>query len=179
MKSLIHIRRFIWSRLLPKTGQITRYQDGDDGFYEHGWWQGLDNADNKIRFIEKVIGGEDIVLDLATGLMWAKDPASAGGYNGNIIAWAAAIPAASDINFAGFRDWYLPNVQELFSVINQDIGVAPNQCYTENPFIAAFYVSSTTCPADTTKCFHVRFSTGAISERLKTDNGYMKICRQL
>ncbi|GAH99217.1 unnamed protein product, partial [marine sediment metagenome] len=37
----------------PKTGQIVSYDTGDDGEHEIGWWLGLVNGVNRIRFIEK------------------------------------------------------------------------------------------------------------------------------
>ena len=60
--------RFIHSRGLPKTGQTVKYADGDDGDYEAGWWKGKLVSNNKTRFIQKRIDGDDIVFDRATGL---------------------------------------------------------------------------------------------------------------
>ena len=49
---------------LPKTGQTTSYQDGDDGFYEKGSASTPQYVDN----------GDGTISDRVTGLMWVKRP---------------------------------------------------------------------------------------------------------
>ncbi|GAG60614.1 unnamed protein product, partial [marine sediment metagenome] len=39
------------TRLLPKTGQVTEHDEGDDGTFQAGWWRGKTVANNKTRFI--------------------------------------------------------------------------------------------------------------------------------
>lgn len=126
----------IIARQLPKTGQITNYVAGDDGTYQAGWWRGRLNANNRTRFIQRTIGGDDIVLDRATGLMWPKDFAGAGAFNGNVLAWNFALAWTNGLNFAGFGDWRLPNALELASLINFETGPP----YIWPPFINCIYL---------------------------------------
>jgi len=153
----------IITRGLPKTGQVTQYRAGDDGQYEAGWWRGRLNANNRDRFIIRTIivnGGVDVVLDRATGLMWPRDLTAAGANNGNLTQWNPAIDWALALDFAGFTDWRLPNILELFSLATQ-AGAAPliwgvfQNCRTGTP-----YWSSTTLPLTTDEAWTVNFATG-------------------
>ncbi len=169
---------------LPKTGQVIEYEAGDDGTYEAGWWRGRLNADNRIRYIAETIGGDDIVLDLATGLMWAADGNAAGCNNGAAITWANAIIYAEALSFAGFSDWHLPNVKELLSLIEYDadlvVAVAP--LIQEPPFsntARGTYSTSTTMPATTANYSIVNFYDGSVWETAKVNLRRLRACRQI
>ena len=77
----------ILTRGLPKTGQSVVYSAGDDGTYQSGWWRGKLNANNKVRYIAKTIGGDDVVIDRATSLMWAADGTAAGCGSGGLFGF--------------------------------------------------------------------------------------------
>ncbi len=125
----------IVSRQLPKTGQTAIMTAGDDGTYQAGWWKGLTVANNKTRFIAKTIDGNDIVIDRATGLMWAADSNEAGCNNGATIVWVDAITYMEALTFATFSDWRLPNYFELISIINT---ILDRPCVEEPPFSNTF-----------------------------------------
>jgi len=93
---------------LPKTGQSMIYQPGDDGSYQMGYPLGGGE-----RFIDNADG---TVVDLATGLMWIKDPVQAG--LGSPMYWYDAINACENLDFAGHDDWRLPNINELMSIVD-------------------------------------------------------------
>jgi len=88
---------------------------GQDAFYPGNEPQYKDNGDGTIT-------------DLVTGLMWEQ----ATGY----MNWADAASAASSASTAGYNDWRVPTIKELYSLID----FTGNQG-TGNP-------SSTTVPAD-------------------------------
>ena len=58
------------------------------------------------------------VTDLVTGLMWQKDP-------GAKMTYDAAVAGAGDFTLAGYDDWRLPTIKELYSLI-QFSGVDPS-----------------------------------------------------
>ena len=107
---------------VPKTGQTTSYATGDDGYLQKGVsWPSP-------RFTDNLNG---TVTDNLTGLIWLKNANCAGG----TVDWATALSYSnalydgctncfgtsgdcglSDGSTAG--DWRLPNVRELFSLID-------------------------------------------------------------
>jgi len=154
----------IITRGLPKTGQVTQYRAGDDGQLEAGWWKGRLNANNRERWLAKTITGDDIVIDRATGLMWPTNFTAAGGNLGNPLQWNDAIDWALALNFAGFTDWRLPHVLELFSIVYQEVMAPPliwmppfQNCQTDLP-----YWSSTTESLNNTEAWTVDFAIGNI-----------------
>ncbi len=54
--------------------------------------------------------GDGTVSDLVTGLMWQKDP-------GGKKTFAQAVAGASTCRTGGHRDWRLPSIKELYSLI--------------------------------------------------------------
>ncbi|MFC1907325.1 DUF1566 domain-containing protein [Chloroflexota bacterium] len=54
--------------------------------------------------------GDGSITDLNTGLMWQKDP-------GEKMTYEEAVANASSFNLAGYDDWRLPNIKELYSLI--------------------------------------------------------------
>ncbi len=165
------------SRLLPKTGQVTEYEVGDDGTYQAGWWKGKTVADNKTRLIVKTISGDDVVLDRATGLMWPRVGTALGCNNGVSIAWADGITYLEALDFAGFTDWRMPNVRELMSMIDYKLYVpaAP-----EPPFINTTdseYWSSTTYIENTLNGWSVNFFDGVVRQYLKINTFKIRAVR--
>lgn len=64
--------------------------------------------------------GDGTVTDMVTGLMWSKSPDMNG--DGIIDAsdkmtYTAALAGASSFNLAGYTDWRLPTIKELYSLI--------------------------------------------------------------
>jgi hypothetical protein len=55
--------------------------------------------------------GDGTVTDLNTGLMWQRDP-------GSKVTWEDAIAGAAAFRLAGYTDWRLPTIKELYSLID-------------------------------------------------------------
>lgn len=170
-------KNIVLSRLLPKTGQSISYRARDDGEIEAGWWRGLLNANNKTRFIAKTIGGDDVVIDLATGLMWAANGNKAGCNNGNELEWGEAIDYANALDFAGFTDWRLPNINELGSIV--DFSAVNPAIYTSFfPNTAAdIYLSSTSRQAPTTYAWYIEFWYGMRGSQAKDVHNHIRCVR--
>lgn len=65
--------------------------------------------------------GDGTVTDMVTGLMWSKTP----DLNGDRVidysdkmSYTEAISNASSFNLAGYTDWRLPSIKELYSLID-------------------------------------------------------------
>ena len=153
--------KVILSRLLPKTGQVTSYRLGDDGYFEAGWWKKRLITDNKTRFIAKTIDNDDVIIDRATGLMWTADGDGRGGSAGESLNWNDAIDYALGINFANFTDWRLPNVKELVSLIEYE-AASP---FFPTGFVniySGLYWTSTTFFLATTNAWLIDLGSGLI-----------------
>lgn len=83
------------------------------------------------------VNGDGTVTDLNTGLMWAQDP-------GAKVTYPEAQANADTFSLAGYDDWRLPSIKELYSLIDfngQDISGADNGTQYSTPFIDDRYFS--------------------------------------
>lgn len=98
---------------IPDTGQNTCYNDsraiscpgpGDLFFGQDAQYQGRQPAyrDN----------GDDTITDLITGLMWSK------AVSAQKLGLAEAQHMAQEMDLGGYRDWRVPNIKELYSLID-------------------------------------------------------------
>lgn len=109
--------------LLPDTGQTQCYDTAGSatscpaaGQSAHG--QDAQYAGNQPSYTDN---GDGTITDNVTGLMWQQDPDRNG--DGNIdatdkLSFAAAVAGASAYRLAGYGDWRLPNIKELYSLID-------------------------------------------------------------
>ena len=72
--------------------------------------------------------GDGTVTDLNTGLMWTQSPDLDG--DGDIdaadkLSYDEAVASAGDVTVAGYSDWRLPNIKEIYSLIDFS-GVDPS-----------------------------------------------------
>ncbi|MBI5376683.1 MAG: DUF1566 domain-containing protein [Candidatus Schekmanbacteria bacterium] len=95
---------------LPQTGQTHSYVEGDDAAILAGVaWPDPRFTDN----------GDETITDNLTGLIWAKN----GNPFGNAKTWQDTLDYVSSLNasnYLGYNDWYLPNRNELVSLLNVD-----------------------------------------------------------
>jgi hypothetical protein len=90
--------------------------------------------------------GDGTVTDNVTGLMWQKSPDT--NNDGTITAadklsYSDAVAGASTFNLAGYTDWRLPTIKELYSLILFDgtdpSGVSSGNAVSMIPFIDTRY----------------------------------------
>lgn len=97
-----------WTMLrLPDTGQTTRYTKtpGEDGYYS-------------INPPTYKLNGDGTVSDQVTGLQWQQ--ADAGEQE-----WATGLAYCKSLELGGRKDWRLPYVHELFSILNHEMNRPP------------------------------------------------------
>lgn len=145
--------KYIFSRGLPKTGQTVQYRLGDDGTYESGWWIKRLIATNRTRYVDKTINGDVVVIDRATKLMWPKNWAGDGANSGNAVTWNDGIDWALALDFAGFKDWRLPNYFEIVSLLNFSLYNPSFPTTVFDNVDTITYWTSTTYPVTTTSAF--------------------------
>ncbi|MCP4711726.1 MAG: DUF1566 domain-containing protein [Planctomycetes bacterium] len=159
---------------VPKTGQTTSYDTGDDGDLERGVaWPNPRFSDNS----------DGTVTDNLTGLIWLKQANynSTEGGTGS-TAWANALNFCNNLQSgqcgltdgSNAGDWRLPNIREMHSLIDFNY-VAPALCNTigtgqwtsGDPFTdvqANYYWSSTTFAASTTNAWYVYLDYGFVDD---------------
>jgi len=154
---------------LPKTGQTTSYQDGDDGDYEKGY------PLTPPRFTDN---GDGTITDNATGLMWIKDPIANPGAPFNAkMTWENAIINCEALNFAGHDDWRLPNIKELISITDYGLFFpAIDPVFFPNTQLE-YYWSSTTCLFSTGYAWNVDIYDGLSGTRIKTATQWVRPVR--
>ena len=82
---------------------------GQDAFYQIG-------CPTEDRFEIQVLGGDEVILDHCTGLMWQRETASV------LLTWQDALIYCDDLGYAGVTDWRLPNIRELHSLAHYGVG---------------------------------------------------------
>jgi len=116
----------------------------------------------------------DTITDLLTGLMWAKDADLQGGQK----TWEEALRYIEYMNkdaIFGYKDWRLPNINELKSLIND--GQTNNASWLNSQGFEnvrnLFYWSSTTYAADTGRAWILYMEGGIIGALNKGGNAYV------
>ena len=100
--------------------------------------------------------GEPTVLDHVTGLVWQG---CTGGLSGadcqtgeaTQLGWEEALSYCEGLDWGGATDWRLPNVQELFSIVDDRCDVADGEACIDNEAFPAtsinrFFWTSTSLP---------------------------------
>ncbi len=93
--------------------------------------------------------GDGTITDLNTGLMWQQDP-------GEKMTFAEAVDGADDFNLAGYTDWRLPTIKELYSLIlfsGTDPDPQAEKSNSQTPFMDTDY-------------FHFTYGDPANNERV-------------
>ncbi|GHA03592.1 hypothetical protein GCM10008090_10900 [Arenicella chitinivorans] len=83
----------------------------------------LDYILNDVPDARYVVHDDATVTDTLTGLMWARCTVGRSGNNCMTgedakFDWQAALQAADDADWANYRDWRIPNVNEYRSLVN-------------------------------------------------------------
>jgi hypothetical protein len=139
-------QRYIDVQFVTSTDSVVKTMGGDSSFF------GVNFADGRIKaypkynkgrgakefYIRLVRGGDnygknhlvdrgEIIVDLATKLMWTKSDSQRG------MDWGSALEYCERLSVDGFDDWRLPNAKELQSIV--DYSSAPS--HTNSPAISS------------------------------------------
>ena len=173
-------KEFVWTRHLPDTHQTILFIADDDGDIQAGWtfgyhWQAL---------VAFAIGGNNVVIDRSTGLLWVQDPINDIGAPFNAtMNWANAVGACAGLTYAGFSDWRLPNIFEISSIIRYGwpgVSLGPPfvlQARFPNTQIGDPYWSSTTREDLTSQAWELDFNTAMSSRSVKSQTRWVRPVR--
>lgn len=124
------------------------------------------------------------VSDPNTELMWQKCNYGQ-EWNGSecegepvILNWEQALSYAEGLNWAGYSDWRLPNINELQTLVNNStFGPAVHPPFNSENTESDRYWSSTTCSHDMSSARHVNFYQGKGQSSNKTISIYARAVR--
>jgi murein DD-endopeptidase MepM/ murein hydrolase activator NlpD len=108
-----------------------------------------------LEFCHFIDNGDGTVTDMTTGLMWQQTEAKA-------MTWEKALAYCKDLDLAGYRDWQLPNIRELLSLVD-DSSHEPSIDTAYFPGCRpSIYWSSTTHSAYPSFAWYVGFKDGQV-----------------
>jgi len=149
---------------LPKTGQTTSYETGDDGDLQMGVvWPSTRFTDN----------GDGTITDNLTGLMWDRN----GNRPGAARTWVQVLSDCNGLSLGGHSDWRLPNRKELMSLLNYEESDTADWLnnYPTHHFSGVLnnrYWPSTTYAPNTSRAWSVYMGRGGLMSQVKTYNYY-------
>ncbi|HNS45367.1 MAG TPA: DUF1566 domain-containing protein, partial [Alphaproteobacteria bacterium] len=119
----------------------------------------------ELTFTEEAVSGGVVVNETVTGLQWAKEYASS-------VNWQSALAYCENLNYGGYIDWRLPNIDELKTLINRS-RYAPASDFPEMP--SAYFWSSSSLAGNALSAWRVNFDDGYVSSNGKY-NDYLARC---
>ena len=126
--------------------------------------------------------GDGTVTDTATGLMWTHCPDGLSGMGcatGTVatFTWEEALIRARDSGLAGYTDWRLPNLKELFSMVEERC-VDPAINLAVFPNTPASYFWSASPSADSSNfTWIVGFMNGGADYRSRYNYSQVRLVR--
>jgi hypothetical protein len=114
------------------------------------------------RFIDN---GDGTIIDKSTGLIWVKNPhTDLLDKFKKEMKWQNAIDACKELDFVGHKDWRLPTVEELRSIVDYARGAKDNEPAIDTKFFpdtkCSWYWTSTPCAWDSGCAWYVYFYYG-------------------
>lgn len=132
--------------------------------------------------ISEPVAGEQVVTDLATGLIWKRcsegqsGPGCATG-SASAFTWTAALTQANSANHAGFIDWRLPNREELRSLVETGCFAPAINTVAFPATASSEYWSSTTVRNGPSFASYVDFNFGILSDNDKSGSQRVRLVR--
>jgi|GEM_PF-950450 len=146
------------------TGQTSYYSStGKTGAQNTGdTWYGQDASytGNAPSYTDN---GDGTVTDNVTGLMWQQDP-------GDKMTWAQAVENMESFELAGYDDWRLPTIKELYSLI-QFTGRTRMDAESSIPYINTDYFAFTYGDETDERMIDSQYATSTIYESDTMNSG--------
>lgn len=166
----------VFTAFFQATGQTTSYQadknDGIDGPVDVP----DDGALRRGKRLRYKVRGDGTIKDQDTGLIWEMKclncgglhdvdntyPWSGDGSTDTIWDWLDDVNAENRIGYAGHKDWRIPNVRELESIVDYGVSLPAIDPIFGPTTSADLYWSSTTFAFNPSFAWAVAFDSGAV-----------------
>ncbi len=121
------------------------------------------------RFIVLASLNNEAVLDRKTGLVWEKSP------NTSFANWSGAQQRCDSLALGNHRDWRLPTIQELASLVDRSVPSPGPTLPAGHPFGVkpSFYWSATTDISNNDNAWGVGFDIGDVGSGGKNAIDYV------
>lgn len=139
----------------------------------------FDNLDNKNGdfvngFERKVVNGDAVIIDNATGLMWLQSGAPNHMNYGGALEWMKRL---NEEGYAGYNDWRLPTLEEGASLLEPQM--SSNGLYINPVFSSQQRWIWTSDIYQNDGRWLVRFNTGDVYGRSVYDSNYVRLVRSI
>jgi hypothetical protein len=145
-------------------------RDVTPGYTCLGQFEDWSPSDAPSTFTVQGTTPSDTVTDSRNGLVWQRTLGTANHY------WPSAIAYCEDLDYASFKDWRLPTIAELESILDLsrqmpaiDVDTFPGADQTEH------FWSSTVSAADSVEVWHVVLTDGSSHEDGAPDSQYKAV----
>ncbi|MBX9598302.1 MAG: DUF1566 domain-containing protein [Burkholderiales bacterium] len=150
---------------LPATGQTATTPLAEE--WIDGWYQAGIKIDDSQRFESGTGTQANCITDNLTGLMWIKDLNTIN--NGATARWSRALAIIAQLNTSGecgYKDWHLPTLNELSSLLNYG-EISPSAWLMTGGFVGVqannYWSSTSFAPATHSYAWRVSFSDGSVN----------------
>ena len=144
-----------WAMTYQYAGNLSQHDKVSGSFpvrCVRGATLGRSNPD---RFFSQDSGGEVIVLDRATQLLWQQESISN-------LEWTEALAYCEGLVYGGQSDWRLPDMQELASLLDFSVPTAPMSSFPGAVAEIFWSSSHATFAADSSNAAPVYFDGGSL-----------------
>ncbi len=133
---------------------------------------------SEVRFIDNKDG---TITDTKTSLIWVKNPhTDLPEKFKNFMVWEDALQACKALDFAKYKDWRLPSIEELRELVDYTKG-AGNDPAIDTKFFpdtkTSWYWSSTPCAWYSSSAWFVYFRSGSVHGGGKDGSYYVRPVR--
>lgn len=136
----------------------------------------------RIQSGEFIDNNDGTITDISTGLMWVKNPhTDLPKIFKDLMNWKDAIQACKDLHFAGHKDWHLPTVEELRSIVDYTKGAKSGEPAIDTAFFpdtkCSWYWTSTPAAWPSDGAWFVGFGSGFVYYYGKDVGSYVRPVR--